>query len=877
MNANYLANAIQDEVSRGRTLEEAIDVQRKAGFPLDVVEAGRALYESKVQSVKSYTAAGLIIDRDRRDWYGGPRPSDTFWPVLTEVMSDKGWDDDIIGDIDGASNRIVGLLDEPGKRSFNTRGLVLGHVQSGKTANFTAVMAKAADAGFKLFIVLAGLHNSLRQQTQKRLRDDLYDKTSERWLRLTSTDDDFRADYNSDSYLSGAGHQRVLCVVKKNATRLRALRDWLRRAKPSVLQSCPALVIDDEADQASVDAARYETERTVINSLIIEILAALPRVAYVGYTATPFANVLADTTYPSDLYPRDFIVDLPQPAGYFGNERIFGAEAFDEESEDDGLDVIREVPEEEVHSLKPRRRDEREDFIPEITDSLRTAIHWFLLACAVRRARGQGDEHMSMLVHTCVYTAVHAAFGPVLETELQSIEDRFLAEDVELIEDLSRLWVEETRRLPAAAVDETPVGFDEALDRLGEVFDAVSVTIENAQSEHRLEYPDDRATTQIIVGGSTLSRGLTLKGLAVSFFVRSTYLYDTLLQMGRWFGYRHGYSDLPRIWMTAELEQHFRHLALVEQEIRRDIARMEQLNLTPQQFAVRVRTHSTMAVTSPLKMKYAREGSISFGGQTKQTTYYQHRDVDWLDANIDAARTLLAGAHEIRGPERVWGGRHLLYRGVPLDVVRPFLRAYRIHERHRDIQPAAMLQYIEEQHQDGHLGQWNIAVVGQLRGVDWAGLLPDGTPVKLLTRARIDDRDPTTAYLKAIMSTSDRAIDFGWADPTRGGEVPRERGSGYTTRLSEWRDGRDPVSGRPLDPQTPGMHAPLLLLYPIDKDSRPRGQREVRTELNAARHIVGLAIVFPGSSRLTPQSYVMADLSSIDRDVDTPDEEDIEP
>src|SRR5262249_6766719 len=135
-------------------------------------------------------------------------------------------------------------------------------------------------------------------------------------------------------------------------------------------------------------------------------------------------------------------------------------------------------------------------------------------------------------------------------------------------------------------------------------------------------------------------RGLTLEGLVVSYFVRAAGSYDTLLQMARWFGYREGYEDLPRIWMTEELQSSFTDLALVEQEIRFDIARYENEGLTPRSFGPRIRCHPSLSITSPMKMRHAVDAEVSFSGQLVQTILFHHRDVDEVEENLAAARRL---------------------------------------------------------------------------------------------------------------------------------------------------------------------------------------------------------------------------------------------
>jgi hypothetical protein len=263
---------------------------------------------------------------------------------------------------------------------------VVGYVQSGKTTNFTSVMAKAADRGYKLFIVLAGIHNGLRRQTQARLVQKLVEPNPSLWSQLTGLEKDFTPQENPASYFGKSNRTHVLCVVKKNATVLRKLAKWLEKAS-TYLEDCPALIVDDEADQATVAT-------TSINPLILDIMSHLPRSAYVGYTASPFANLLIDPGA-EDLYPKDFVVNLPQPAGHFGTEVLFGRYALDGEDPeqvDDGYDMIRSVPKNDVPAVRPKTRADVEGFEPYITDTLRRAIEYFWLVTAARRVRGTGNS-----------------------------------------------------------------------------------------------------------------------------------------------------------------------------------------------------------------------------------------------------------------------------------------------------------------------------------------------------------------------------------------------------------------------------------------------------------------------------------------------------
>ena len=275
----------------------------------------------------------------------------------------------------------------------------------------TSVIAKALDAGYDTVIVLAGLTNKLRYQTQMRLCDDLVGRNPLNWQLLTPNelDRDFRAPPHG-GFLSHIDKAQ-LAVIKKNVSPLRELENAVRRTLPAALSRLRILVTDDECDQASVNSARGELDMTAINKRIRELLSHLPTVTYVGYTATPFANVLidpytADGQQLDDLYPRDFLSALSRPDKYFGLESLFGAVPSDPEDvqpDEESLDMIRDVPSEEEALLQPRSQRERDAFQPVMTASLETAILYFLACCATRHTRGDGTQHMTMLVHTSAY------------------------------------------------------------------------------------------------------------------------------------------------------------------------------------------------------------------------------------------------------------------------------------------------------------------------------------------------------------------------------------------------------------------------------------------------------------------------------------------
>jgi hypothetical protein len=834
------------DLLESRTPEKAVKGLQVLGMEDRVIQQIIERHERQVIQIREMEEPRAVVLDNRYTWYTGPRAGDKCWPALVKQLEGAGWKwDPAIESLDAASTRVVSLLSHPREREFSTRGLAVGYVQSGKTTNFTAVMAKAADRGYKLFIVLAGIHNGLRRQTQKRLVQQLVEQNPTRWTQLTDLDRDFVPPANAAAFFGRTNKTHVLCVIKKNATVMRKFADWLASAS-DYLADCPALIIDDEADQATVATKS-------INPLILEILGTLPKSAYVGYTASPFANLLIDPSA-KDLYPKDFIVNLPKPVGHFGTEVVFGRYALDGEDPeevDDGYDMIRTVPEEDVERVRPVKRADVEGFVPEITDALRDAVLYFWLSTAARRVRGTGVPHSTMLVHTSVNTVVHQRFREPLEALRSEVRADLRAGGAP--EELRVLWEKEITRVPAEEFGEKVVDFDTLLPKLVGVVDDCKIVMDNSSSEDRLDY-ENGPIVAIAVGGNTLSRGLTLEGLAVSYFVRAVSAYDTLLQMGRWFGYRDGYADLPRIWMTDELRDWFRHLSTVEAEMRRDIDVYMTEDKDPLKFAVRLRTHPALRVTAAAKMKDAVRAASAYGGQRVQTRYF-HLDKDWLEANRNAANALVARALATgRRDDSINGGRHLI-RGVHSDDVLEFLQGYQFHEKSQECDSTLLTKYIEKRRKAGALREWNIAVVGN--PVDsapgqytFAGDVTVGRVVRAqLEPEGSDGREPSnrhTADIKTLMSRRDAAVDL----------------TGATSKFDEKQ-----IKQARLE-QLPDTG--LLVLYPIDRESMPPPGRTSRGPLNAPLDVIGVGLVFPqpGVDSTVEWNYISADLSKVDLEVE---------
>ncbi|MBN9758411.1 Endonuclease [Pseudonocardia sp. Ae406_Ps2] len=351
--------------------------------PAPLIKAVREKHEGETVRIRNLDQPPSVWRDGRTTWYTGPKDSDRNWPAVVKSLQAKNFGADNIASVDEASTKILSLLDHPKQDKFSTRGLVVGFVQSGKTTNFTAVMAKAADRGYRLFIVLSGIHNTLRRQTQIRLAGDLVHANPDLWHEVTTELKDFTPPGgNPQVFFATKGHHMLL-VVKKNAAVLRKLRDWLDKGG-DYLARTPTLIIDDEADQSTVATAK-------INPLLHQVMSKFPKVGDIGYTATPFANLLINPADTTDFYPRDFIVNLPQPIGYQGTEILFGRELLPGEDPADlpgGFDMVRTVPDDEVDDLKPRAKKDVADFYPGVTHSLRRSVEWFWLATEVFSVAG---------------------------------------------------------------------------------------------------------------------------------------------------------------------------------------------------------------------------------------------------------------------------------------------------------------------------------------------------------------------------------------------------------------------------------------------------------------------------------------------------------
>lgn len=809
---------IMDEsaASRVSLTEAAATVKTEGGVdPKFVDQALAALLAKQRENVDIDSA---VLDPSTfLPWYLGPSENGQWAHYLARLHEANAPGLDTL---DRETSAITGLLADPVQTGAKRKGLVMGNVQSGKTRNFAGVIAKAADAHYKFVIVLSGINNNLREQTQTRLNRDLFEATD--WYPLTNAESDFSGVMRPGTLFD---RQKLLCaVVKKNTVRLRRLVKMMEDIPFEVRRKTPVLIIDDEADQATPNSLAEQKRISTINRRLRDLWSTVVTGTYVAYTATPFANVLMDPDNESDLFPSDFVTTIEPGEGYYGAERVFGiSDTVNEGNESDGLGMVREIPMADASSLKPPGDAERRDsFDPELPDSLRAAFRWFVVATAIRRARGQREAHSSMLVHTTHYTLPHFA----LQKRLVSYRTELLRGlDTVTRELLFHAWKDEAHEVASEATQPLPSWEDIWLEVPGVLRD-LTVIVDNGHSEDRLNYEDKGLPqTVVAVGGGTLSRGLTLEGLVVSYFTRTSNTYDTLLQMGRWFGYRPGYEDLPRVWVTKGLDEDYAYLARVEKDLRDEIASVQATEYTPRQLGVRVRAHpGRLEVTSKNKMFSADIVQLGLSGTSHQT-FLLDGSPSVIQENLSAAGRLTADVQF--APLGSAGGRWIA-RGASGERVAQFIENFRAHSDQRwltdPVRSGATIRWIERWAVDD---AWNLVLVGsgETEGLDRESLYVGEQELTCLQRTPLRGSTLERLNLKALTSPTDRVADI---DP-----------SAYEAELARTEAGRRRIR------RTAGAGQGLLLLYALGSRAQAPQDSDSRMDMPTSEPMLGFAVVFP--------------------------------
>ncbi len=830
-----------------------------------------------------------------------PQGKPTFWNRYRDYLqTDKNFAPEVLGKLDRLTERILDSLFDPTENvSIDKRGLVVGQVQSGKTSNYTGLICKAADSGYKLIIVLAGVHNSLRSQTQLRLDEgflgfdtqvDRVNRENRRNIGVGNIDPSLivhpltssleNGDFRSSSANAGLPNfnttEPIIAVVKKNGGKLNSLLQWLLAQSTvtsdgkRIIRNKSLLLIDDEADNASINTKKEDDGTTRINGLIRDILRLFEKSAYVGYTATPFANIFI-AREEDDLFPRDFIVNLPAPSNYIGPEKVFGFEMMEDDDESDTvLPIVRRIDDYQPFLPDALRHTDnfyefgsdpagrREIPLPtEVPESLKLAIKCFILTCAVRRLRGQVNVNNSMLIHISRLIAWQRQIKELVENTFDFYRRGIEMNVPAIIEEMRAAYEDDTPTYKSyVSTSEQIINSDlikidgkaqvhnwnKVLPLLNETASIILVKEINGGSADVLNYYDHpNGLSVIAIGGDKLSRGLTLEGLSVSYYLRASKMYDTLMQMGRWFGYRPGFVDLCRLFVSRELNEWFCHITLATQQLRDEFDYMSDVaGSTPDQFALRVRTHpGVLQISASNKIRRAVEVRVSWSGRLVES-YELSKNPVIIQKNFDSTEALIQSLGSTYQTIR----NSYLWNAVPLTSIKSFLQGFETYDSLKSAAPSNLLRFIELNERYNELNNWAVALITKERTTKRISLA--GYNVGLIRRTQDENKSNDELYYirkSHIISPNDEFIDL-TAD-----EFERAHQQTITSWTYAGKEGTPVYPGGEIVRNTIRKpNRPLLLLYCLD----PEG-----ASVNTNTAVIGYAISFPANERDDAVSFAV--------------------
>ena len=643
---------------------------------LDLETFNNLLTDMEYQFKIKHTSGCKIYDDydDPHNWYVSDEIKDRyFWRRYKKYLMDSTSID--IRSInlleDETLPNLMNCLGNPNEKFEGCRlkrGLIIGDVQSGKTATYSGLICMAADAGYKVVILLAGTTESLRQQTQERIDEAVVGRTTKKLNKIlktsrvgvgqdnieiratsfTSCANDFVGDCDKIATTINAHNSLIIFVIKKNVSVLRKLYDWLYNQNVDPVYGyidTPMLLIDDEADNASVNTRKEETDPTKTNQLIRKICNVFKNSTYVGFTATPFANVFidpdsVDSMKRADLFPEHFIYTLPTPSSYIGAKRIF----YEDGDRYGNLRYINDITEPDYTSEE--YKDAVENNIEALDNgsfyykhsknwhgilpkSLHDSILCYFLANVVRDLRGNSSAARSMLINISRFVRVQKYIKECVDKEYDLFvncvrydfsENAKANKKLPLYKELHALWIKHFANIK-------DVTFERVVKKsnLMSAVEKIKVVVVNSsKNSNKLDYKENPHLRVIAIGGLALSRGLTLEGLLVSYFYRNTSTFDVLMQMGRWFGYRNGYEDLFQIWTSQTSARWYEEIAKSAEDLKADLKEMYEQHLTPKDFGIKVRDNcAELQITASNKMRTSFNLSVmySFYGNIYDTPY----------------------------------------------------------------------------------------------------------------------------------------------------------------------------------------------------------------------------------------------------------------
>ncbi len=719
----------------------------------------------------------LVADSEREDWLsedGIPYKREIewkYWEDYKKHLLNKGLSFNIVdgpkSSIAKHTSMILSRLDDPKRPGpWDRRGMVVGDVQSGKTSNFIGLICKAADAGFDVIIVLTGMYNDLRSQTQIRLDEAFIGFDSSKDLNADEafhkigvgeftnfrnrrpvvyhTNATEKGDFNKQTAeRSGtAPHisEPIILVVKKNKFILEYINCWINRwidedRGKTKIDNASVLVIDDECDSASVNTRKpakeekddKEYDPTTINYLIRDILRRFTRSAYVGYTATPFANILIkrDDEHKKlgeDLFPRDFILNIPKPDNHIGPEQFFGRKGDSDVGIKQlvGYPLIKYVLDKDM-LLPDIDRLKTEVIISGLNLSLKEAVKSFILSCAGRLLRGQNKKHNSMLIHVSHYVNVHAQLFELISYEVEHIRIRIknATGNDAIWKQFQDIWDHQFKPVSGKMSNYelgTKHNWEEIKPYISESVRRLQVIEINGNSKEALNYTNlERQNIYrnfIAIGGNRLSRGLTLEGLTISYFLRTSRMYDTLMQMGRWFGYRDNFLDLCRIYTTKDLVDAYRHITLAINELQEEFDTMYASGGKPESWGLKIRSHpGLLTVTGYGKRYWGTNFIMTFDAKCIQT-HNIFIDKQHCENNIKIIAEVFTNKYDF---ELSFNKLAYRYDNVSFKNILKFVEGYRTGPSTRWI-PNLVTRYIENRVNKEELTEWTVCLMNAQDG-----------------------------------------------------------------------------------------------------------------------------------------------------------------
>ena len=819
-----------------------------------------------------------------------------FWNRYKKYLEEvKHWNPRVTTNLGKVSDEILDLCGDPAEEHFAIKGLVLGDVQSGKTANYTAICNKAADTGYRIIIILAGMQENLRKQTQERLDAECTGRKSEYYLdpragqgiknqpvgvgrygtskkivAFTSVTKDFDSGILRNNNL---GIENVNCpvvlVVKKNKRILNNLIKWLsdNNTQNAVGQiELPLMLIDDEADNASVNTKDPDSQPAAINDCIRRLLMLFSKTTYLGITATPFANIFIDPGNDDDLFPADFIYALSAPTDYIGADRIFGDAG-------DCNGVLEEIDMENLEKYFPAKH-KKEHMVTGLPKDLYEATYYFLLANAIRDYRGDTKEHRSMMVHISLYTKVQNQIADILNMWLEQVKSD--------LRNYSQLPLERTEKIKNIAslhqvwdkyglASLTKIEWDDLLKnylyRAVAPIDVRAVNMKTgAASLDYFNHKNDGLRV-IAVGGNSLSRGLTLEGLCVTYFHRNTKMYDTLLQMGRWFGYRSNYGDIVKVWMSQEAIDWYGQITRATAELKHEIANMRNAHQTPKEFGLKVRQDpGALIVTARNKMRTATDITcpVTVSGNLLETPRLKASKTI-LDENErvfkNFVNSLATLGERVYDEERTKG--HYYWEHVASDSVAQLLRDFETNPWHLSFNGRALSEFIVNH---VWLKGWDVVLINRGTGRAYSPGLKCGNEILLISET---ERRKILADKKMI-SVSGTKLRVGSGGCTKIGlkkEQINKAEMDFFKTLAKAEKKNVPDKAYLIKDR-----APILMLHIIDADYNKSENK------NLPPFLFALGVGFPKTSEFTETANYKVNLVELRNwvDVDDYDDEDID-